>query len=257
MTLFNQMRSCSGTFPEVGRLSSMCMGLLEEIRTQGEEAHLVAVGLMEPCIGELLHRILGNCEDHAAGISANQAALVAELSGEGRRHLLGLPNPDTDEPKYIEVMNEKSSGLASTQSRLAAAIAAVSTEGQPKISEAAAISGKLMHHVCLFALLTMMRMPPPGGPLRGKIGSVLSLMEKTAWPADEQESQPGKAILSEARDFVGAAKHLPPAAAAGVHAGKARAEGGSGGSATSGKRGRGEPGGAGGAAAGRAAKRSR
>ena len=149
VTLFNQMRSCSGTFPEVGRLSSMCVGLLEEIRTQGEEAHLVAVGLMEPCIGELLHRILGNCEDHAAGISANQAALVAELSGEGRRHLLGLPNPDTDEPKYIEVMNEKSSGLASTQSRLAAAIAAVSTEGQPKISEAAAISGKLMHHVCL------------------------------------------------------------------------------------------------------------
>ena len=123
----------------------------------------------------------------------------------GRRHLLGLPDVDKDEAAYVQAMTASSSMLATTQSRLTAAIADVGEAGRPKITEAQNVSNRLLHHVCLFALATMVRQPKLGKQQLTKVASVLATMKSNPWPS-EDTNQPGTELRKAAEALVNPGK---------------------------------------------------
>ena len=133
----------------------------------------------------------------------------------GKRHLLGLVDPDAEEAECLEVFGGKSSMVAQLQPRLALAAAAAQGE---RAQNARDLSAQLLRHVCIFALLKLKAAHVPGasGVSSGhsaKVRQVVATLSETPWPASAGPA-PGARIFAEAQEQCGRATPVAAAAVA-------------------------------------------
>ena len=89
VSLYNEMKGSGGRFSDAPRLSEVAKSVLERLKECAAADSpvglpLAKVGLLQEGIVPLVDRMLADAAQHVAGLSDEQATVLAELAGQGR-----------------------------------------------------------------------------------------------------------------------------------------------------------------------------